>query len=574
MVLRKLQGIAASSGIAIGPAYLYLPAEIVVERRKVTDTATEEAKLAAALEACRTELNLVHRGLFERLGEDEARIIEAQLLILEDPALIDRVKEKISGGINVELAVEEVIASYAALMEDMEDEYLRARGADIRDVGNRLLRHLLGLPSASLAELREPSVVVARDLAPSDTAQLDKELVLGFGTSMGGTTSHTAILARMLGIPAVVGIGAELLSIRPQQQLVLDGKEGVVIVEPDSKTIEHYLKERDRSQEVQEKALAVAHQPAITTDGHQVEAVANIGDVRSAEEALSWGAEGVGLFRTEFLFLEARFAPSEEEQYQAYWAVAELMGERPLVIRTLDIGGDKKLPYLQLDKEMNPFLGCRAVRLSLRRRELFKAQLRAILRAGVGANVKVMFPMIAVLEELRAAKEVLEEAKTELEAEGMAHAERLEVGIMVEIPSAVIGADLLAPEVDFFSIGTNDLIQYAMACDRTNEQVGYLYEPFHPVVLRLIQWTIEAGHSHGKWVGMCGEMAGNLEAIPILLGLGLDEFSMNARAIPQAKALIRSLSLSQAQEIARETMMMTDAAQIQNYVRERMAKLN
>jgi len=553
--MRTLKGIAASAGITVGKAYVYRPVELAIERWRVEDSEAELARLQRALEESKEQLSEIHVKAEVEVGEDTARIFEAHLMFLDDPVLLEEVRGRIEKErVNAEAALSDAIEGYAAIFDAMEDEYMRARAADVRDVGQRVLRNLLGSGEEPLAELSSPVIVVARDLTPSDTAQMNKEMVQGFCTAMGGTTSHTAIMARILGIPAVVGLGDVALSINNGDTLIIDGGEGVVKVAPDEETLERYARLEREFKVRRDEAKVAAQLPARTRDGHRVEVVANIGDVDSARIALEYGAEGVGLLRTEFLYLDRTTMPSEEEQYKAYRAIAELMGQRPLVIRTLDIGGDKQLPYLDIGDELNPFLGWRAIRLCLERTDLFKAQLRAILRAGHGHNVKVMFPMIADVDELRRAKALLAEARAELEAADVPFASKVEEGIMVEVPAAAIAADVLAQEVDFFSIGTNDLIQYTMACDRTNEKVAYLYQPLHPAILRLIKRVIEAAHQAGKWVGMCGEMAGDAEAIPILLGLGLDEFSMNAVAIPEAKAIIRSLSLAEAEGIAAKAL--------------------
>ncbi len=570
--MRTLKGIAASAGITVGKAYIYRPAELTVERQRVEDTEAELARLQRALDESKEQLSEIYAKAEAEVGEETARIFEAHLLILDDPALLEEVRGKIEGEhLNAEAALADAIEGYAAIFDAMEDEYMRARAADVRDVGQRVLRNLLGSEGESLAGLSSPVIVVAQDLTPSDTAQMNKEMVLGFCTAMGGTTSHTAIMARILGIPAVVGLGDAALSIRSGDTLIIDGGEGIVRVNPDEETIERYTRLEREFKVRRDEAKVAAQLPARTRDGHRVEVVANIGDVDSARIALEYGAEGVGLLRTEFLYLDRTTMPSDEEQYEAYHAIAELMGQRPLIIRTLDIGGDKQLPYLDIGEELNPFLGWRAIRLCLEQTDLFKAQLRAILRAGHGHNVKVMFPMIADVEEVRQAKSILAEARAELEASGIPFASDVEVGIMVEIPAAAMAADILAREVDFFSIGTNDLIQYTMACDRTNERVSYLYEPLHPAILRLVKRVIDAAHKEGKWVGMCGEMAGEPLAIPILLGLGLDEFSMNASAIPEAKAIIRSLSLAEAEEIAAKALKLPSAEEIRAYVKRMLS---
>jgi phosphoenolpyruvate-protein phosphotransferase/dihydroxyacetone kinase phosphotransfer subunit len=572
--MRELQGITASTGIAIGPAYVYRPEVLTVERRTVDDPQAEWARFAEAVEQAKAELGAIRAQAAAEVGEAEAEIFTAHQLFLEDPTLLERVRAQIEGdGYNAEAALAEAVAGYADLLRGMEGEVFRQRAADVEDVGRRVLRLLLGVSETTLAELPKPVVVVAHDLTPSDTAQLDKERALGFCTAIGGTTSHTAIMARSLGLPAVVGLGEDALSIPNEAPLIIDGKKGLVIAHPDENTLAEYRTRQKALLAQQVAARRAAQRPAQTLNGQRVEVVANVGDVASARIALEHGAEGVGLLRTEFLYLDRATMPGEEEQYAAYRAIADLMGNRPLIVRTFDIGGDKQLPYLDVGDELNPFLGWRAIRLCLDRVDLFQTQLRAILRASHERNIKIMFPMIADVGELRRAKNVLAEVRAELEAASVPIASGIEVGIMVEVPAAALAADVLAEEVDFFSIGTNDLIQYTLACDRTNEKVAYLYQPLHPAILRLIQRVIEAAHEAGKWVGMCGEMAGQPEAIPILLGLGLDEFSMSAVAIPQAKALIATLTLERAREVAADALAMSTADQVQSYAQKVMNSL-
>jgi len=564
-----LTGITASTGIAVGPAYIYRPEVLTVERRTVDDPAAEWSHFTQAVEQAKAEIGAIRSQAAAEVGKAEAEIFTAHQLFLEDPALLDRVRGQIEGErSNAEAALADAVAGYAELLRGMEGEIFRQRAADVEDVGRRVLRILLGMGETSLVELPKPVVVVAHDLTPSDTAQMDKERALGFCTAIGGETSHTAILARSLGLPAVVGLGEGALSIPDGTPLIIDGDQGLVIVNPDESTLADYRARQEALLAQEVAARRAAQRPAQTLDGQRVEVVANIGDVNSARIALEYGAEGVGLLRTEFLYLDRATMPGEEEQYAAYRAIADLMGKRPLIVRTFDIGGDKQLPYLDIGDELNPFLGWRAIRLSLDQVDLFRTQLRAILRAGHDRNVKIMFPMIADVGEVRRARDVLAEVRAELEAEGVPFASGVEVGIMVEVPAAALAADVLAQEVDFFSIGTNDLIQYTMACDRTNEKVAYLYQPLHPAVLRLIKRVIEAAHAAGKWVGMCGEMAGQPEAIPILLGLGLDEFSMSAAAIPRAKALMAAITLDKAREMAAEALNMSTADQVRSYAQE------
>lgn len=571
---RVLRGTPASEGVAIGPAYLYRPEKPPVPRYTVPDPEAEVQRFQEAVKEAGEQLRAIHAKVLQETGDKEtAAIFEAHQMFLDDPMLIDSTMERIRAQhINAEAALADTIEEVAAMFDALEDEYLRARGADLRDVGERILRILAGIGGASLADLLEPSIVVARDLTPSDTAQMDRTRVLGFCTAMGGPTSHTAILARQLGIPAVVGIGEAVMELPAGELLAVDGSAGLVWVGPDEAGQQEFAARHAQWTAEQKRRQEAAQGLTYTADGRRVEVVANIGDVRSAAEAVRWGAEGVGLLRTEFLYLERESMPDEEEQYHAYRQIAEALGDRPLVIRTLDIGGDKQVPYLPIGQELNPFLGWRAVRLCLGMPELFKAQIRAILRASAGHRVFMMFPMIATVEELRAAKTVVEEAKSELRERGL-EVPDVPVGIMVEVPAAVVGADILAKEAAFFSIGTNDLIQYSMAIDRTNERVSYLYDPLHPVILRQIHQVIQAGHAAGRWVGMCGEMAGMPEAIPILLGLGLDEFSMNASAIPEAKALIRRMHEEPARQLARRALECETAGEVRELVRAFLADL-
>jgi len=553
--MKTLCGIAASHGIAIGPAYRFRQAKLDIEGHKIEDPDLEWQRFQVALETACAQLFRVCAKAEAESGAEEAAIFQAQALMLEDPELLGRVRAAIEGQyVNAEVAFRDAAEDYAQMLEALNDDYLRARAADVRDVANRVLRVLLGVAGDPAAGLTEPSIVLAPDLTPSDTVMLDKVLVQGFCTAEGGATSHTAILARSLGLPAIVGLGQDLLAIADGTLLVLDGDEGSLCMAPDEETLAAYRACQAATAVLFAQVRERAHEPAITRDGHRVEIVANIGSVEGAQAALAEGAEGVGLLRTEFLYLERTGLPDEEEQYRAYRAIVDLFGDRPVVLRTLDVGGDKPLPYLDLPQETNPFLGMRAIRLCLERPDLFKVQLRAALRAGVGRNLKLMFPMVATVAEVRAARAMLEECRTELAAEGQPTAEQMELGIMVEVPAAALMADHLAEEVDFFSIGTNDLSQYTLAADRTNARVASLATGFQPAVLQLVRYVINAAHARGRWVGLCGELAGEPLAVPILLGLGLDEFSMNPPAIPLAKEIIRSLTLAEAREMAREAL--------------------
>jgi len=563
--MKTLQGIAAAEGFAIGPAFLYQPAEITIDRQTIDDADVpgELARWHDALECARTQLDELQRRAASTIGKENAAIFEAQRLMLEDPALLEMVEAKVRDEhLPAPAALNDAAEFYANMLAALPNECLRARAADVRDVARRVLYLLLHIECAFLAALTTPSIIVAYDLTPSDTVTINRECVLGFCTAGGGPTSHTAILARANGWPAVVGVGNAGQEIRNGEMLILDGCAGIAIVSPDEATLGDYRARQSAWQQAYAQARAHACVPAITRDSRRLEIVANIGDIASALVALALGAEGVGLLRTEFLFLDRATPPGEEEQYCAYRAIADVMEQRPLIVRTLDTGADKPLPYLGLAPEKNPFLGWRGLRISLAQPEVFKTQLRAILRAGVERHIKIMFPMVASLEEVRAAKQCLREAQEELQSRGVTLAERMEVGIMVEVPAAALAADCLALEVDFFSLGTNDLTQYTLAVDRGNPRVAALCDFLHPAVLRLIQMVIDAGHRAGKWVGMCGEMAGDREAIPLLVGLGLDEFSMNAPAIPAAKELIRRLDARAASELAARALHTATAGEV------------
>ncbi|MGB9777052.1 MAG: phosphoenolpyruvate--protein phosphotransferase [Anaerolineae bacterium] len=562
-----LQGIPASGGVAIAPLFRYRPSTVRVERYPIQDVPAEIARLRQALEQARQELINLQQEVAAHHPET-ARIFEFQRLMLEDPTLVEAIEERIRQTVwNAEAAADEVFQEWVARFEHEGTEIARQRSADVRDIAQRTLRILLGLPEeTSLRAISEPVIVVARDLTPSDTARLNREIVKGICTVGGGVTSHVAILARMWNIPAVVGMEESVLDVPDGTLVALDGDTGRLVIHPSAETIAIY-QERQAQRAVQvAEAIRRSQEMAVTKDGYRVEVFANIGDIASAREALSLGAEGVGLLRTEFLFVDRATMPDEEEQYVAYRAIADVMEDRPLIIRTLDIGGDKPLPYLDLPSETNPFLGVRAIRLTLRRPDLFQTQLRAILRAGVGRNVKIMFPMVATVEEVIKAREAIEEVKDALRKDGIPHATDVETGIMIETPAAAVIADILAPLVHFFSIGSNDLTQYVLACDRTNDQLSYLYQQLDPAVLRLLRNVIEAAHRAGKYVGLCGELAGEPKAIPLLLGLGLDEFSMTPAAIPRAKQIIRSLTMDQAREIAQHALTLSTATEVNRYL--------
>lgn len=574
----QLKGIAAASGYAIGPAFIMQEQAQDVER-KVIDASQVEAevsRLQHAVNQAMAELEKIKDDTAAKLGEHHAEIFATHILVLQDEEFVGQALEKVrSESVNAEYALHEVAQQLIDIFSSMDSEYMRERAADFRDVSKRVLAALSGEKSASLNDFESPVVLFAHDLTPSDTAQLDRSKVAGFATNIGGRTSHSAIMARSMEIPAVVGLKNGTETVNNGDMIILDGARGLIIVHPDQDTIAAYEEKKQKFEKRQEEMKLYKDKPTVTLDGKHVELVANIGNPEDALGARNNGAEGVGLFRTEFLYMGRDNFPTEEEQYQAYTTVAETLGkEKPVVIRTLDIGGDKELPYLELPHEMNPFLGYRAIRICLDQVDLFKTQLRAILRASVHGNIKMMYPMIATLAELRQANAILDETKAELDKEGIAYNKDMEVGMMVEIPAAAIIADQLAKEVDFFSIGTNDLVQYTMAADRMNEKVSHLTQPFNPAVLRLIRMVIDAAHKEGKWAGMCGEMAGNLTAIPILLGLGLDEFSMSASSVLPARVLLSRLSREDMQDIAAQALMMEHEDEIQRFVQEHVEAVN
>jgi phosphocarrier protein FPr len=557
-----LLGIAASPGIAIGPAYQYRPRLPEVETHSIGNPAEEWQRLKAAITVTMAEIQQLHQAAVEQVGPAEAAIFEAHLLFLQDPALLEAAEALIENEqINAEAAWNQVIEDAAAGYRALDDAYMQARAVDLIDVGQRVLRHLMDLERPAL-DFSEPVIILAADLTPSDTAQMDPSQVLGLCTELGGATSHSAILARALGIPSIVGLGPSLEDIAGGQIVAMDGGQGQLWPQPEPDQVLKLQDAQRQWQRDRQQAKAASHGPAVTKDNHRVEIGANIGGPRDTAVALEFGAEGVGLFRTEFLFLDRETAPTEEEQFAVYREVAQAMGQRPVIIRTLDVGGDKPLPYIDLGQEDNPFLGWRGIRFCLDNPALFKTQLRAILRASHGHNLKLMFPMIGSIDEVRAAKALLAEARTELSARNLSFDVKMEVGIMVEVPSAVAIADQLAEEVTFFSIGTNDLTQYVMAADRGNTKVATLANALQPAVLRMIQQTVQAAHAAGIWVGMCGELAGNALAAPLLVGLGLDELSMSAPSIPAVKEAIRSLQLLEAQQLAEAALACKSAGDV------------
>lgn len=561
-------GIVGSEGIAIGRALVYKKdtPSIGMEHIDDADIAEELARAERALSQTAGQIRGIREETADKFGEEEAAIFDAHLLILEDPELVDGIRELISAEkLNAAHAAAVMTDRLAELFSSIEDEYLRERAADVKDVGERLVRNLMGVSVRDIGHLDEDIILIARDLTPSDTAIMDKQHVLGFATDVGGRTSHTAIMARSLEIPAVLGLGNISGTVSDNDMVVIDGIEGKVAVNPDEHTLLDYRRKKEKYGEYKKGLSSLIGLASETLDGRRVEISANIGGPSDADAVLRYGADGVGLYRTEFLYMDRDHLPGEDEQYEAYAAVAERLDGKPLIIRTLDIGGDKKLSYLPMEEEMNPFLGFRAIRLCLDRKDIFKTQLRAILRASVNKNVRIMFPMISSVDELREARKVLEEAKRELSSEGKDFDRDIQCGIMIEIPSAAMTADILIREADFFSIGTNDLCQYTLAVDRMNEKVGGLYQPYHPGVLRLIKNVIEQSHRAGKWTGMCGEMAGDPAAAVLLLGLGLDEFSMSAGSILAVKNVIRSVTMDEAEKIASHALTLETSAGIREY---------
>jgi phosphotransferase system enzyme I (PtsI) len=541
--MEQLKGIGVSKGIALGKAFLYVIEEINIDIEEKDNISIEEKKqtLAPAKEQTKKGIELLYQKMVKAKAQKEADIFKAQMLFVDDPTVHEQINKLLGDGFSLVAAIKQAFEENAKTMEQMENEYFKQRAKDIYDVSNRLLRHILNKPIPDLSSLPSSSIIVAKDLTPSDTASIDRDNVLGFVTDMGGITSHTAILAEALGIPAIVGLKDITERVKQGDSLIVDGETGKVFINPNENTIDLF-KHKKKALEAEKRELEkVKFNEAITKGGKRIEVAANIGSPKDADVSLRSGAEGVGLFRTEFLFLNRNTPPTEDEQFKAYKEVLEKFNGKPVIIRTLDIGGDKQIPYLNLEHEINPFLGVRAIRLCLTRKDLFKTQLRAILRASNYGKTRIMYPMIAVKEEIVEANNVLKEVKNELEKEKLPFDSNIEVGIMVEIPSAALNAEALADYVDFFSIGTNDLTQYTFAADRTNDNLSYLYQPLNPALLKLIKMTVDASHEKGKWTGVCGELAGDPEAIPILVNLGVDELSMSPQKIPYAKKIIMEI---------------------------------
>ncbi|MDY6215598.1 phosphoenolpyruvate-protein phosphotransferase PtsI [Actinobacillus porcinus] len=566
-----ISGIPASPGIVFGKALVLKEEKIIIDNQKISDDQIE-AEIARFYEgrtAAVEQLSSIRDRALKSLGEDKAAIFEGHLMILEDEELEEEIIGYIrSNKANAAAAASKIIDQQVEMLSEIDDEYLKERAGDIRDIGNRLLKNILGMNIVDLGEINEEAILVAYDLTPSETAQLNLDKVLGFITDIGGRTSHTSIMARSLELPAIVGTNNVTEQVNTGDDLILDAVNNAVYVNPTREQIEALKAQQAQLAEEKAELAKLKDLPALTLDGHRVDVVANIGTIRDCDGADRNGAEGVGLYRTEFLFMDRDSLPSEEEQFQAYKEVVEAMNGRIVVLRTMDIGGDKELPYLDLPKEMNPFLGWRAVRIAMDRREILHAQLRAVLRASTFGKLAVMFPMIISVEEIRELKSVIETLKQELRNEGKAFDENIQVGVMVETPSAAVNAKFLAKEVDFFSIGTNDLTQYTLAVDRGNEMISHLYNPMSPSVLGLIKQVIDASHAEGKWTGMCGELAGDERATLLLLGMGLDEFSMSAISVPRIKKLIRNVNYADAKALADKALQVPTAAEIEQLVDE------
>lgn len=553
-MVEMLKGIAASDGVAVAKAYLLVQPDLTFSKATVEDTAAEEARLDAALAKSTEELQQIREKAAQSLGEAEAQVFDAHLMVLSDPEMVGQIKQNIKdNSVNAESALKEVTDMYIGMFEAMEDNaYMQERAADIRDVAKRILAHLLGVTLPNPSMINEEVVVVAHDLTPSDTAQLDRNFVKAFVTDIGGRTSHSAIMARSLEIPAIVGTKEITAKVKEGDILAVNGIEGDVIIDPTEEQKAEFEKAGADYAAQKAEWEKLKNAETVTADGKHFELAANIGTPKDLVGVHNNGGEAVGLYRTEFLYMDSPDFPTEDDQYKAYKAVLEGMEGKPVVVRTMDIGGDKELPYLQLPHEMNPFLGYRALRISLSEQgdEMFRTQMRALLRASVHGNLRIMFPMVATLKEFRAAKAIFEEEKQKLISEGKEVSDTIQVGIMIEIPAAAVLADKFAKEVDFFSVGTNDLIQYTMAADRMNERVSYLYQPYNPSILRLIKNVIDAAHAEGKWAGMCGEMAGDQTAVPLLVGMGLDEFSMSATSILKTRSLMKRLDTGKMAELA------------------------
>ena len=562
-----MKGLGVSPGIGIGKAFIIDKGPINIIKNYVNDAEKELDRLMTAFETAKEQLKELYISSIDELGEKEAQIFKSHEMMLEDDTFISDVEDRINReGVNAEFALNETSNVYIKMFQSIEDEYLRERSEDIKDVMDRVIRILMGVSSTDFSNIEENSIIVAKDLTPSDTAQLDRTKVAAMITEVGGKTSHAAIIARIMGIPTIVGLNNITDKIKDGDTVICDGKTGKVLINPNAKQLFYYNKKKNIEDDIKNELRNQVGLPSITKDGFKVSLSANIGVPNDVDMALENDAEGIGLFRSEFIFMNRDRQPTEDEQFEQYKEVLVKMGDKPVIIRTMDIGGDKNVPYIDIPKEMNPFLGYRAIRFCLGNVEVFRTQLRAILRASVYGNVKIMIPMISTMKELKDSKKILQQAKDELKSEGIKFKNDIEIGIMIEIPSAAIISDLLAKEVDFFSIGTNDLIQYTMAVDRMNSKLSYLYSQYHPALLRLIKGIIDNAHNAGIWVGMCGEAAGDPKLIPVFVGMGLDEFSMNAPSILRARYIVRNLNKEDMQKIARNTLDMENALEVEEYL--------
>jgi phosphotransferase system enzyme I (PtsI) len=570
------KGIPAAPGIVVGKAYIFGKEDLNVEKHAITEDEVplEISRFEDALIQTRQEIIVLQKKIAQEMGSEHGEVFDAHLLVLEDRMLIEEVISRVKKEkLGIDYIFSEVLKRYANVFSRIEDEYLRERISDINDVGRRILRNLLGKKRKGLSDLEEEVVVVAHDLSPSDTATMHKNKVIGFVTDIGGKTSHTAIMAKSLEIPAVVGLEVGTQQIKNGDKIIVDGASGLVIIFPDSDTLKKYEIQEEKIRDLSEHLVAIRDLPAQTKDGHMVTLAANIEFPEEIPSVLQHGADGVGLYRTEYFYMNRDGLPTEDEQFEAYKNLGVCFGEKPVIVRTLDLGGDKFISQFDLPKEISPFMGWRAIRFCLARPDVFKMQLRAILRASVFGNLKIMFPMISGVEELRQAKKMVEESKAELKEKNIRYNADIEIGAMIEVPSAALTSDVLSREVKFFSIGTNDLIQYSLAVDRTNEKIAYLYEPTHPAVLRLIKSVVEAGHKSNIWVGMCGEMSGDPSLAILLLGFGLDEFSMPSANILEIKNVIRNVTYAQARSIAEEALTLSTGTEVENFLKTKLEEV-
>jgi phosphotransferase system enzyme I (PtsI) len=570
--MKKLKGIPASNGIAIAKAFKIEDTVFNISQKKAKSIEVEKKRFASAILKAQQDIAKIRQIVAKKIDEEHAQVFDAHLQMLEDPEIIDQTLNELNNqGFVVEYHFQAVTKNVADMFLAMDDSYMRERAVDVKDVARRVLSHLTDTPLADPSLIDEQVVIIAKDLTPSDTATLDKKFVLGFATEIGGKTSHSAIMARSLEVPAIVGTKELLVSVKHGDKIIIDGTKGELIINPDLEQIKFYNDLIKSYKQTSLKLKSLVNVTTTTKCGHHIELAANIGSDDDLQQVLDNGAEGIGLYRTEFLYMKNTRLPTEEEQYNAYKKVLDKLKDKKVIIRTLDIGGDKDLPYLKIQKEDNPFLGHRALRYCLDNQELFKVQLRALLRANKHGNLHIMFPMVATLEEVISAKKIIKEVENELKKTSVI--KNYKLGIMIEIPSAALIAEILIKEVDFFSIGTNDLIQYTMAADRINQKVAYLYQPFNPAVLKLIKHVIDSSHAAGKWTGMCGEMAGDLTASVILLGLGLDEFSMSASSILPMRSLIAKIDLNEAKALTSKLMKLSTNQQIKQELENYISKL-